>query len=109
MRAADDRRHVVLAERFEGDVAQYDHLVVTLDLLERTAQVVPGVALISREPVPVGVHHPFRRFAQTLAAGILSRPAKQRAYRRLRAGPGYLAFILRHRFLPAGASGRALD
>ena len=37
VRAADDRRHVVLAERFEGDVAQHDHLVVALHLLERAA------------------------------------------------------------------------
>ncbi len=37
VRAADDRRHVMLAERFELDVAQHDHLVVAGDFLERAA------------------------------------------------------------------------
>ena len=38
VRAADDRRHVVLAMAFELDVAQHDHLVVAVDFLEGAAR-----------------------------------------------------------------------
>ncbi len=43
VRAPDDGRHVMLAERFERDVAQHDHLVVALDLLEGAAQIGAGI------------------------------------------------------------------
>ena len=39
VRAADDGRHVMLAKRLEGDVAQHHHLVVALDFLEGAPQV----------------------------------------------------------------------
>jgi hypothetical protein len=39
VRAADDRRHVMLAVALELDVAQHDHLVVAFDFLEGAAQV----------------------------------------------------------------------
>src|SRR4051812_6167007 len=42
--SADDRRHVVFAVRFEFDVAQDDHFVITLDLLEGTSQIFGGIA-----------------------------------------------------------------
>jgi hypothetical protein len=37
MGVADNRRHVVLAKRFETNIAQHHHFIVTLDLLEGTS------------------------------------------------------------------------
>src|SRR5262249_49704729 len=36
--AAEDWRHMVLAMAFEGDVAQHDHLIIAVDLVERLLQ-----------------------------------------------------------------------
>ena len=74
--APDDRRHVVLAVRLEGDVAQHDQLIVAADLLEGAAQVGGRVDVVAGEPVAVGVHHALRGVLQPLAARILARPAQ---------------------------------
>ena len=81
MGAADDRRHVVFAERFEFDVAQHDHLVVAGHLLERAAQVVGRVDRVAGKPVAVRVDDALGRVAQALARRIFAGPAQQRAHR----------------------------
>ena len=48
---ADDRREVVLAVRLERDVAQHDHLVVAVDLVERAPQELDGILVVAAEPV----------------------------------------------------------
>jgi hypothetical protein len=85
--APDDRRHVVLAMRLEGDVAQHHHLIVTADFLEGAPQVVGRVDLVPRKPVAVSVQHALRGVAQALAARIIARPAQQRAHRLFRCAP----------------------
>jgi hypothetical protein len=76
VRAADDGCHVMLAEGFERDVAQHDHLVVSLDLLEGAPQVRPRIGVIPREPILVGIDHALRRVAKALPLRILSGPAQ---------------------------------
>src|SRR5690606_15600418 len=44
---AGDRRHVMLAVRLEADVAQHDHLVVAVDLVERAAQELDRVVFVA--------------------------------------------------------------
>ncbi len=44
MGAADDRRHVMFAERFERDITQHHHFIVALDFFEGAAQIRAGVA-----------------------------------------------------------------
>jgi hypothetical protein len=75
---ADDGRHMVFAMRFEVDAAQDDHLVVSLDLLERALQEGHRVALITAEPVLVGLHDATRRIDESLTLRILPRPSQQR-------------------------------
>ena len=74
VRAPDDRRHVVLAKGFEGDVAKHDHLVVALDFLESPAEVIARIDGISGEPIAVGVDHALRRVPQTLRAADHRQP-----------------------------------
>ena len=85
--AADDRRHVVLAVRFELDVAQHDHLVVAAGLLERAAQVVARVDRVAGKPVGVGVDDALRRIEQAFASRVFAGPAQQRADGVLGCGP----------------------
>ncbi len=80
---SDHRRHVVLAVRLEGDVAQHDHLVVAADFLEGAPEVRGRIDLVSGKPVAVGVDDPVRGIAQAFAVGILARPAQERAHRLL--------------------------
>ena len=51
VRAADDRRHVVLAVALELDVAQHDHLVVAATSSKCAAGIRPD-RRIAAEPVP---------------------------------------------------------
>jgi hypothetical protein len=94
--APDDRRHVMLAMRFEGNVAQHYHLVVAADLFERAPQVGGRVDLVTGEPVAIGIHHALRGIEQPLAIRILPRPAQQRAHRVFRGTPRHLRFCARH-------------
>src|SRR5207302_1223321 len=90
MRLADDRRNVVLAMRFEADVLEDDHLVVTIDLVEGTLQQLDGIGFITAEEFLVGAHHAIRRAAQSLARRIVPGPSDERAYggfRGLAVGP----------------------
>src|SRR5688572_5769083 len=81
MGAADDRRHVMLAVRFELDVAEHDHLVVAGGLLEGATQILTWIDTVAAVPVAIGSYDTARRVAQTLAGGILAGPAQQDAHR----------------------------
>ena len=80
MRAADDRRHVMLAVRGEFDVAQHDHLVVTGNFFEGAAQFLARIFGIARKPVLVGIGYARRRVDQTFAGWIVAGPAQQDAH-----------------------------
>jgi hypothetical protein len=60
-------RHVVLAMRFELDVAQHDHLVVAGHFLEGAAQVVGGIGGVAGEPVAIGLGHALGGVEQAFA------------------------------------------
>ena len=81
MRLADDRRQMVFAVRFEADVAQHDHLVVAVDLLEGALHVVFGVFVVAGEPILVGAGDAGRRVAQAFARRDRRRPSAK-AFRR---------------------------
>ena len=81
MDLADDRHHVVLAMRFEADVAQHHDLVVALDLLEGPLQHVARILIVAGEEFLVGAHDAIGRADQTFAVGIVAGPADQRADR----------------------------
>src|SRR3546814_3854197 len=61
MRLADDRDHVVLAMRNEADVAQHDHLVVAVGLLEGALQNLDWVDFVAREELLEGADNPCGR------------------------------------------------
>src|SRR5690348_16649586 len=78
-RLADDRRHVMLAMRLEGDVLQQHDLVISADLFEGAVEMYRRVL-----GVPLGIFAPSagdsaRRVEQPFAVGIVTRPADQRA------------------------------
>jgi len=79
MDLADDRRHVVLAVRFEAYVAQHDHLVVAVDLVERAAQKLDGILTIAAEPVLERARNARRGSFESLAVGVVANPQEQRA------------------------------
>ena len=74
MRAADDRRHVMLAVRFELDVSQHDHLVIAGHFLKGAAQILAGIDGIAREPFTVCLNDAARRIEQPFASWIIARP-----------------------------------
>ena len=78
---------MMLAMRFEADVTQDDHLVIASRLLEGAFENRDRVLAIAGEPFLVGAHDTLRRAKQTLAIGIVPRPAQQRAHGRF----GFLA------------------
>ena len=99
---------MVLAVGFEADVAQHDHLVVAVGLLEGSLQDFDGVLEISCEPFLVGADDAIGRAEQTLARGIVARPAQQRAHGLLRLlACRALARPLRGRLGHGGSSFRA--
>ena len=67
--------------RFEADVAQHHDLVVALDLLEGPLQHVARILIVAGEEFLVGAHDAIGRADQSLAVGIVARPADQRADR----------------------------
>ena len=96
---ADDRRHMVLTMRPEIDVAENDHLVVAVCLLERAAQDRVGVLAVAHKILLVGARDPLGRIEQPLALGVVAGPAEQHAHRLLGLLP---------RRSPAGSLGRVV-
>jgi hypothetical protein len=69
--------HVVLAVRLEADVAQQNHLVVTLDFLEGALEQVEGVDGVAGEELLVGLYDALRRAGQAFARRVVAGPADQ--------------------------------
>ncbi len=88
MRLADDRGEVVLAVALEADVAQHDHLVVALDLLEGALEHRHRVLLVAAEPLAIGAHHAAGRVEEALALRVVAGPAQERLHRLLGLGHG---------------------
>ena len=86
MRPADDRRQMVLAVQFEPDIAQHDHLVIILHLLEGALEIIDRVAVIAGEPFLERARHAARCADKPLACRIISGPAQQCPYSLLRFG-----------------------
>src|SRR5262245_56907138 len=84
--AADDRRYVVFAMRFEPDVAQQDDLVVAGDLFEGPLQVLARIFEITCKPFLVCAHDARRCADKSFALGIIAGPTNERAYRLFRLG-----------------------
>src|SRR5579864_3867266 len=80
MRAADDRREMMLAVALKADVPQHHHLVVTIGLLEGALQEIDRIDTVTREIFLEGARHPPRRAAQTLAHRIIARPTDEGAH-----------------------------
>ena len=81
MHAPDDRRHVVLAMRFEPDIAHDDDLVVAVHFLEGALQQHLRILSVTAEPFLVGARHASGRAFEPFAHRIVAGPADQRAHR----------------------------
>jgi hypothetical protein len=79
--AADDRRHVVLAVAEEWNATQDDHLVVAIDLLERSLQNLLGILAVARKVLAIRAQDPIRRIAQSVASRLLAHPTEHGADR----------------------------
>jgi magnesium chelatase family protein len=75
MHPADDRRQVMLAMRFEADVAQHHDFVIAAGFLKGAFKIVARIVLVTGEPFLVGAHDPRRGGNKALALGIVTRPA----------------------------------
>src|SRR5262249_45894360 len=84
--AADDRRYVVFAMRFEPDVAQQDDLVVAGDFFEGPLQVLARIFEITCKPFLVCARDARRCANKSFAVGIIAGPTNERAYRLFRLG-----------------------
>src|SRR5262249_8615206 len=74
---ADDRRHVMLAMRFETDIAQQHHLVITGDFLECALQIATWILEIAREPFLKRPNDASWRSLQSLPGRIVARPSNE--------------------------------
>src|ERR687893_1184388 len=83
MSFANDRGEMVLAMRDEADVAEQDHLVVAVGLVERGAQDFGWIVAVAGEPFLIGAAYSIRRAQQAGAGRVLADPAQERADRRL--------------------------
>ena len=70
----------MLAVGFQPDIAQDDHLVIALDLLEGAFEELHRVFPIAGEPFFKGARHTGRRVQQAFAFGVVTGPTKQGAY-----------------------------
>ncbi len=92
---ADNWHHVMFTIGLDPDIAQHDHFVVTVGLLEGAAQNVRRVLLIACEELAVGSHDTVWCSAQTFAVGIVACPTKQ-------CTNGFFCFFTRRAFSDAG-------
>ena len=74
---ANNGRHVMLAMRFKRDVAQHDHLVVTLNFFKRAFEKFHGVIPVACKPVFIGSGDAFGRVEQTFPAWVFTGPQEQ--------------------------------
>ena len=88
MGLADERHHVVLAMRKEGDVTDEHDVVVAAEIFEGAIQRILGGLAVAGVEVLVGLCHPLRGIAQTLAIRIVTSPGDQRANGPLGLGTG---------------------
>jgi hypothetical protein len=77
-RLADDRRHVMLAVRLEGDVLEKHDLVVATDLLEGAAEMHGGVLGVAARIFAPRLGDAPRRVEQAFPVGIVAGPPDQR-------------------------------
>jgi hypothetical protein len=77
---ADDRRHMMLAMRFELDVAQQHDLIVAPDLFEGSFQIFKWIFEITRKPFFISAHDMGGSSEQSFAIRTVAGPAKERAH-----------------------------
>ena len=77
---AQERREVVLAVALDLDVAQDDHVVIALHVLEGAAQLAARVGVIALEPLAIGVDHPLGRVDQARARRVVAGPGDEGAH-----------------------------
>src|SRR5579871_4324952 len=77
MRPPDDRRHVVLAVRYETDIAQQHHLVISGHFLESPLQQLVRIFVISGKPLSIGASDTRRCVDQPLAPRVIAGPTDQ--------------------------------
>jgi len=76
MNFAYDRSHMVFAVRLETDVAQDDHLIVAIDLIERAPQILHRVFLVAAAPVLECLDDTPGSSLQALSVRVVSYPAQ---------------------------------
>jgi hypothetical protein len=86
VRAADDRRQVMLAMALEAHVPEHDHLVVAVGLLESALEDRMRLLVVAAEELAPGAHHAVGRAEQAFARRVVAGPADQRTHRLLRLG-----------------------
>jgi hypothetical protein len=65
--------------REEGDIADYDHIVVACDLLKDARQSIAGVLTVPCEQLSIGGDYALGRVEQTFPCGVVAGPADQYA------------------------------
>jgi hypothetical protein len=73
---ADDRRHVVLAMRFEPDVAQQNNLIVAGGFFKGPLQILARILEITRKPLFVCTSNASGCSDEPFAIGIIARPPR---------------------------------
>ena len=87
MRHAYDGQHMVLAMRFDADIAKHDQVVITLHILESARKNIVGVALVAGKKLLVCFDYPAWRVGKALARRIVACPRDKRADGFLRFSP----------------------
>ena len=80
MNAADDRCDVMLAVRFEPDVAQQDHFIVASDFLEGAVKIFAGIFEVAGKPFFVGANNAGRRATQAFPVRVIPGPLDERSH-----------------------------
>jgi hypothetical protein len=75
--AADDRRHMMFAVRFELDVAQQHDLIVTSDFFEGSLQVFTRIFKITRKPFFISAYDATGCSEQSFAIRIVAGPTNE--------------------------------
>src|SRR5262249_40627475 len=84
MRAADHRKHVVLAVGIKGNVTNDDEIVEISDLAEGAVENLIGLVAITAEDLLERLDQARRRLPQTLAVRVIADPGDQCSRRSLR-------------------------
>ena len=70
----------MLAVRLEADIAKHDHLVVTVDFVERPPQEFDGIVAVAALPIFVRARDSLGRMLEAFTVGIVADPKQQRTY-----------------------------